>query len=150
MPFWPFRRRSRDATMSASPAQPAVEGAPVPGPDRAAPVQRVADTAPAAATPRPPTNAWRDLTPLRSVAQDFPLTAPVQRLADGLTSLHPPPLAVGRLGHLRSGDAPTGVVHGMLHPTAPPTAGSSSGGRAVVDRPLKRPPGLAEGLGGRP
>jgi hypothetical protein len=110
VPFWPFRKRSRAAT---SEAQPADEGAPVPAPEP----QRLPDASSAPAPPARPAGAWNELAPLRPVNAGMTLTAPVQRLTDGMATHHAAPVGIGPLGHLRASDAPAGVVHGVLQPT---------------------------------
>nr|MCU0260067.1 hypothetical protein [Ilumatobacteraceae bacterium] len=70
MPIWPFRRRRREAT-----------------------TDRV--TAPAVAparTPTRPVDEWRSLPPIPTSGR-LELTAPVQRLSDGITPHRPTSVA---------------------------------------------------------
>ncbi|MGH9134274.1 MAG: hypothetical protein ACRDZZ_10090, partial [Ilumatobacteraceae bacterium] len=92
--WWPFGRRRRDApaTTDDQPAPPRPTG-----------------------VATPPRGAWLDLPPLRPSAPAIELTAPVQRLADTITSTHHTSV-IDELGHARAADGPAGTVVGLLKP----------------------------------
>lgn len=97
MRFWPFGKRQRAGSSDA----PAATAAPAQVP---------------ATRERPPTGAWRQLPALRPTSASLALTAPVQRLADSITSLQRPQVVSAELGHARSPLGPTGSVAGLVRP----------------------------------
>ena len=72
---------------------------------------------PSVVEPTAVSNAWRDLPPLRPSAPPIELTAPVQRLADTMTSKHHTGVTGDELGHVGAVDGPAGTVAGLLKPT---------------------------------
>ena len=97
--WWPFGRRQRDAPATTADPRP-----------------RKGHAGPSVVEPTAVSNAWRDLPPLRPSAPPIELTAPVQRLADTMTSKHHTGVTGDEMGHIRAVDGPTGTVVGLLKP----------------------------------
>ena len=87
-----------------------------PRPDRRSATPRDGHAGPSVVEPTAASNAWRDLPPLRPSAPAIELTAPVQRLADTMTSKQHTGVTSDEMGHIRAVDGPAGTVVGLLKP----------------------------------
>ncbi len=99
--WWPFGRRQRDA--------PATTDDPRSARTARRPRRRPSNR-------RLPSNAWRDLPPLRPSAPAIELTAPVQRLADTMTSKQHTGVTRTSWGTFAPPTVPAGTVVGLLKP----------------------------------
>ena len=82
--WWPFGRRKRDTPAPSDDPRHSEHA-----------TRRAGSAAPTAAI-----NAWRDLPPLRPSAPSIELTAPVQRLAETMTSTQHTGVTQDELGHI--------------------------------------------------